>query len=42
MSLLKNFFTVDVRAKNSIDMVKEVIPNEFKNQLIFDLGSKFQ
>jgi hypothetical protein len=39
--MLNNFFTIGVRAKNSIDRVQEVIPKEFKNKFIFDLQHKF-
>jgi hypothetical protein len=34
---LNNFLTLGFRAKNIIDRVKEVIPKEFKNVIIFDL-----
>jgi 23S rRNA U2552 (ribose-2'-O)-methylase RlmE/FtsJ len=37
-----NFFTIGFRAKNSIDKVKEIIPKELKNPVIFDLLHKFQ
>jgi hypothetical protein len=35
--MLNNFFTIGVRAKNSIDRVYAVIPKEIQNLLIFDL-----
>jgi hypothetical protein len=42
MSMLNNFFTVGLRTKNTIARVKEVVPKEFGNLLIFDLLPIFQ
>jgi hypothetical protein len=33
--MLNNFLTIDLRAKNIIDRLNEIIPKEFKNVLGF-------
>jgi hypothetical protein len=38
--MLNNYLTIGFRAK--LVMVKEVIPNELKNVIIFELRPKFQ
>jgi hypothetical protein len=35
--MVNNFFTVGLRARISIDRVKEIIPKDFKNVFKFDL-----
>jgi hypothetical protein len=42
ISMLNNFLTIGFRAKNSIERVKEIIPNKllFFSYLTFDLNFK--